>query len=127
MRKEEEKLHRQICTFLRLQYPNLIFNTDLSGIKLTMGQAKKVKLLRSSRGFPDLVIYEPTALYHGLFIEIKCESPYKKKGEIKKNKHLIEQSLMIERLKEKGYYACFVWNFKMFESILTRYLVGERL
>ena len=99
----EEKLHKQICQYISAQYPKLIFNTDLSGLKLTMGQAIKAKNLRSSNGFPDILILEPKIygngeieetqesgdkLSHiipifwfcGLFLEVKKESPYLKDG-----------------------------------------------
>ena len=56
---KEDKLHKSICDYIKLQYPKVIFNTDLSGIKLSIGMAKKVKGLRSSNSFPDITIYEP--------------------------------------------------------------------
>ena len=67
----EENLQIAVCNYLRAQYPKVLFNSDLSGIKLTMGQAVKAKKLRSSKGFPDLVIYEPRGNYHALFLELK--------------------------------------------------------
>ena len=36
----EKTLHRAVCDYLRYQYPDVIFSTDLSGAtKLTIGQA----------------------------------------------------------------------------------------
>src|SRR6056297_3458772 len=71
----EEAIQQQICQYVKVQYPNVLFNTDLSGIKLPMGLAVKVSKLRSSRAFPDLVFYEPRKIngkmYYGLFIELK--------------------------------------------------------
>ena len=70
---KEESLHLAVCNYIRMQYPNVLFNSDMSGVKLTMGQAIKAKRLRSCKGFPDLVIYEPRGEHKGLFIELKRE------------------------------------------------------
>jgi hypothetical protein len=49
----EATVHSQVCKYLNYQYPKVLFNTDLSGIKLTIGQAHKVKSIRSGRAWPD--------------------------------------------------------------------------
>jgi len=84
-----------------LQYPKVLFNVDLSGIRLTIGQAAKVKKLRSGRAFPDMVVYESTKNWHGLFMELKSKSPYQKNGKLYSNNHLREQQIMIFNLKVK--------------------------
>jgi len=119
-----EKLeHRQICQYIKKQYPNVIFNTDLSGIKLNQGQAIAVKSLRSSNGFPDIVIYEPKRGYHGLFIELKRtgEVITKKDGTLK-TEHLKEQSKMISNLAQKGYCARFCIGFAEAKKVIDWYL-----
>jgi len=63
MNISEEKLHSQICEYLRIQYPKILFKSDMSGIRLTIGQAKKVKKLRSSNAFPDIEILEKSLLF----------------------------------------------------------------
>jgi len=113
----EEQLHKQICDYLHLQYPKVLFNTDMSGIKLTAGQAKKVCKLRSGRGFPDITIYGKKAI----FIEVKKESPFNKNGDLKhcwvypKNKpkydRFSEQNEWHERLRAIGFVGGFFWNF----------------
>jgi hypothetical protein len=129
---KEENLHKAICDYIKLQYPKVIFNTDLSGIRLTQGQAREVKNLRSGNGFPDIVIYEPkgeivhnnivTYLYCGLFLEVKKESPYKKDGKLKSNKHLENQDKMHQELRKRGYMAQFVWDFDNTKFIIDNYL-----
>jgi hypothetical protein len=119
----EAQLHKQICQYLKLK--GCIFNTDMSGIKLTIGQAKKMKSLRSSRAFPDIVIYEPRDRFHGLFLEVKKESPYKKNGELKSGEHLREQLEMMDILFDKGYLTSFVWSFDMAKTIIDDYLEGR--
>ena len=119
---KEESLHKQICNYIKLQYPKVIFNTDLSGIKLTIGQAVKLKSLRSSRAFPDLFVYEPRGCFKGFFAEIKRDNPYKKDGKLKANDHLKEQAEMIFKLLERGYYGGFYWDFEQFKKSFDLYI-----
>ena len=131
----EERLHAQICEWLKLAHPKVLFNTDMSGITLTMGQAVKAKKLRSSNGFPDIAIYETSAKYCGLFIELKKETPYKQNGELKKltktekingvkvkYDHYQRQNNIHIELRKRGYFACFSWSFEQTKDIIDRYL-----
>ena len=95
MRKTEENLHLKICNYLRKNYPDVLFRTDFSsGMKMSPGQAAKHKKFQKSRAWPDLFIAESNTLASGLFLEIKAENVivFKKNGEIRQNKHLIESA-----------------------------------
>ena len=123
----EETIQKQICQYVKMQYPDILFNTDLSGIKLPMGLAVKVSKLRSSRAFPDLVFYEPRKIngkmYYGLFIELKKDGVkiFKRNGAVVANGHIKEQIKMITKLSEKGYYACFAIGFDEAKEIIDNY------
>ncbi len=129
----EKTLHKAVCDYLRLQYPNVLFNSDLSGsMKLTIGQATAMKRLRSNRGFPDLCIYEPRTIdygydmihsYHGLFIELKKEGEkiYKKNGDFT-TPHIEEQDGVIHLLRERGYKADFAVGFNEAKALIDLYL-----
>jgi hypothetical protein len=119
---KESDLHRQVCEYLKIQYPKVLFNTDMSGIRLTIGQAIQAKRLRSGNGFPDLMILEPRGAYCGLFIELKKETPYLKSGLLKHDKHLAEQEIMISELVKRGYFATFAWKFEHCKMIIDVYL-----
>jgi len=119
---KEEQLHKQICDYIKLRYPKVLFNTDMSGMKLTMGQAKKAKGLRSSNGFPDISIYHPVGMWYGLFLEVKKATPFKLNGELKKNDHLEEQYEMLLKLNSLGYFASFTWSFNHAKEIIDRYM-----
>jgi hypothetical protein len=124
----EKILHRQVCTYLKLQYPSIIFNSDLSGAtKLTINQATQMKALRSSKGFPDIVIYEPRGIYHGLFIELKKEGTklFNKKYEPATD-HLKEQFDMMNKLSAKGYSCHFAIGFESAKKILDEYLQDKK-
>jgi len=120
----EPTVHNQICQYLKYQYPNVLFNTDLSGIKLTIGQAKKVKALRSCRAWPDIFIPEPRNGYHGLYIELKADDVTitKKNGELKKDWHIKEQFDLICKLNYRGYAAYFACGFDEAKNIIDNYL-----
>lgn len=127
MRKTEENLHLKICDYLRKNYPDVLFRTDFSsGMKMSPGQASKHKKFQKSRAWPDLFIAESNTLASGLFLEIKAENVivFKKNGEIRQNKHLIEQDKMLEELSKKGYRARFAIGYDQAIFEIQEYL-GE--
>lgn len=136
----EHSLYEQIARYLQQQYPGVIYRFDLAAdIKLTPGQAAKHHRLHPERGYPDLLIAESSeninnkdwngvvrewGFYFGLYIEIKTESnsPYKKDGTLKKDKHLEEQAKMLERLRARGYKAEFGVGIEECKKIIDEYL-----
>ena len=91
MKTSEEAIHFQVAEYIRLQYPDVLFRTDLSGIKLTVGQAVKINRLQDGRrGWPDIFIAEPRGGFYGLYGEIKTESSeiYRKNGLLRTTKHI---------------------------------------
>lgn len=106
----EKDLHILIVSYIRTKYPDVIFRTDFaSGMRLSIGMAKRHKALQYSRAYPDLFIAEPRGKYCGLFIELKTDTNviWKKDGSLRKNKHHEEQATMLQKLNEKGYKAVF--------------------
>lgn len=125
-RQPEFELQSQICRYLRLQYPKVVFLSDtVASFKLTPAQAMRNKQIQKS-GFkiPDLLILEPNKEYAGLMIELKVKDPHKKNVDIRSNAHLKGQEKAIEILNEKGYLACFCWDFEMTKQIIDNYLKG---
>ena len=123
MKKKEESLQIAVCRYIAHKYPDVIFSCDLaSGMKLTIGQAVKAKKMRSSRAYPDLFIAEPRGGYAGLYLELKTVSPWKKTGGLKKDKHLEEQSEMLDRLWLKGYMAVFAVGIDEAIKIIDNYM-----
>lgn len=121
----EHNLYEQIARYLQLQYPNVIYRFDVGAdLKLTMGQAVKHKRLHPERGYPDLFIAKARGEYHGFYLEIKTKtnSPYKKDGTLKKDKHLEEQARTLEKLRARGYRAEFGVGFSECKQIIDEYL-----
>ena len=126
MKHDEYELQRQISWYLHVQYYDVLFLSDtIANLKLTKMQAIRNKRIQKE-GFktPDLLILEPRNGFSGLFIELKIATPFKKDGVIKASTkdHLKGQLESIEKLKAKGYFCCFSWNFDMTKDILDNYL-----
>lgn len=124
---KEAALHRHVCDYLRAQYPHVLFTSEASGLRLTIGQAKQMKRLRSGNGFPDMMIFEPRGDYHGLFIELKAEgTKLTKKSGGWATVHLAEQSEILCDLTEKGYLAEFAVGFEEAKQIIDEYLKAPK-
>ena len=75
----ESREQTQLLKWFKLQYPNIRYAEHLGGIKLTIGQAKKVKASGDKKGHPDITIYrtlfdrwdDNIFKYCGLQIELK--------------------------------------------------------
>lgn len=117
-------LQRQVCRWLSLQYPTVLFLSDtIASVKLTLPQQGRNKLIQKDNfKTPDLLIFEPRLGYAGLFIELKVKSPFKKDGSLLKDEHLEGQEKTMSDLRERGYFACFSWSFDMTVKIVTKYL-----
>lgn len=67
----EDDVQTAFVTYLKLQYPKLLYCASLGGIRTSIKQARKAKRTGYIKGFPDIQILHPNKTYHGLFIEIK--------------------------------------------------------
>lgn len=127
MIKKEETLHLKVCDYLRKNYPDVLFRTDFSsGMKMSPWQAAKHKKFQKSRAWPDLFIAESGVVKfkegplivnlrkNGMFLELKADGVklYKKDGTLRKNKHIEEQAEMLEKLRNRNYYAEFAIGYK---------------
>jgi hypothetical protein len=121
----EKSLHENVCDYIRLQYPQARFKTDLSGIYLggKWSLLNHVKRTTSHSGFPDLIIYEPRGAYCGLAIELKAEgkSPFKKDGSLKKDDHIESQAAWMDTLQRCGFYAVFAVGFYEAKIVIDEY------
>lgn len=127
MQRKEENIHNAVCQYLKLQYPNVLFITDMSGVKLSIGSAVKAKKQRcATYKIPDLTILHPAKGFHGLSIEIKKDvsEVFKKNGELKKNQHIEAQNKSILHLKKQGYKALFGCGFEHCKNVIDSYLQG---
>jgi len=124
MKQTEALLQQAVCKYITLQYPDIIFASDLSGVKLSIGVAKKLKMLKSEKGIPDLTLYEPRKGYHGLCIELKRDGVklFKKDGITYSDPHYAEQAEVLSRLSTKGYLAVFCIGWDQARGTIDGYL-----
>jgi hypothetical protein len=114
---------KQIATYLRYQYPKILFHWDLAGLNLSRAQAGMMKAIQGQRGYPDLFIIESRGEYHGLFLEIKKEGfKLTKRNDEYVNDHVTEQSFYLHNLEMRGYKAFFVCGFEEAVKIIKEYL-----
>lgn len=104
----EKEIHVNICEYLRLQYPELLFTSDAGGLRVSMGVIMEVKRKSCNYKIPDLLIFQRNSQYNGCFIEIKRSKDdlYLKSGKLK-NDHVKAQEQCLFMLREQGYYAEF--------------------
>lgn len=120
----EFALQKLVTEYLRLQYPNVLFLSDARAfLKLTIPQALRSKSVQKPDfACPDLMVFEARKNFHGLFIELKKESPFKKDGALKKDVHLSAQQDAQDVLRVKGYCTSFEWDFDTIKTLLDWYL-----
>ena len=120
----EKQIHLQVCRYLDLQYPKVIYTSDSSGVRVSIGMAKALKAIRC-KGYkiPDLIIMHPNKLYHGLIIEIKKDLSkiLTKSGTFRNDQHVQDQLKSLEELKRLGYAAIFGCGFDHCKSVIDEY------
>jgi len=124
MRKAEERIQTAVCNYLKYQYPNVVFTSESSGIRVSMGVAIQMKKQRSLHKLPDLIILQPNKYHHGLVLELKKSKAelYKKNGEFKKSEHIEEQNKTLKLLANNGYKALFACGFDEAKDIIDDYM-----
>ena len=119
---KEESLQIAVSTYIKLQYPDVVFTAESSGIRLPIGLAVKTSKQRSKHKQPDMIILEPNMSYHGLVIELKKEGWRLKDGSIPNDEHTRKQRDTLDLLNKKGYYACFASGFDEAITIIDLYM-----
>jgi hypothetical protein len=122
---KEERIQIMVSQYLRLQYPNVYFTMDFSGLKLPIGLATKAQKQRSTHKLLDLMIFEPRENYNALVLELKDgeDKVYTKKRDFRNTEHVIEQNKSIEHLKSKGYYCCYAFSFDHAKHLIDSYMI----
>jgi hypothetical protein len=122
--KKEESVHEKVCQYLDKEYPGVIYTSDSSGVKLTIGQATKLKKLRCKKyKIPDLLILAPNKMYSGLIIEIKTSNNevYTKSGQLRESEHIQDQNATLHELSKLGYMAVFGCGYDNCVEIIEHY------
>lgn len=138
----EEKVHIFFADWIKWKYPDLRFNVDCSGMRITMGLRMKLKRMRSEHKKLDFFLEEPVGDYSGLYIEIKKDrdSLFYKNGGLKPRIKTLKDGTKVDDHKEqwleildcrrRGYAAYFACGKEHCIETLERYLSlkkGEKL
>ena len=124
-KKSEESQQTLFVNYLRKTYPHIIWRANPEGIRLSIGQAVRLKKNGViQRSLPDVEVFYPTTLYYALFIEMKKEDfkLRKENGDLYKNPHISEQLETLTKLNALGYYATFATGFEHAKNILDAYI-----
>jgi len=114
----------QLAEYMRLQYPQVLFRSDLGGVRLSPGLRMRMARLQSGRSWPDFFVAYPSHGYHGLFIEIKKPNTkiYTNKMQLVANPHIRAQYAMLQHLFTLGYQAQFGVGFERCKVLVDGYL-----
>ena len=136
----EEKEHIAFAEWIQWRYPELRFNVDCSGMRISMGLRMKLKRMRSHHKKLDFFLEEPRGDYSGLYLEIKKSSIIKKDGTLKprfktdkqgnKTDDHQEQWQEIQDCRKRGYAGYFAFGKEHCIETLEKYLSvkkGEKL
>ena len=120
----EFQLQCAIAEYLRTAYPKVKFLSDVrAALKLTIPQQVRSKKVQADNfACPDMVIFAARKGYHGMFLELKAQTPFKKDGALKTDPHLARQDEAIYGLMEEDYYAHFYWDFDTAKDTIDWYL-----
>lgn len=121
----EEKIQIELFKYLSRQYPHVMAISEPSGLRVSMGLARKLKKLRSAHTHADIYILQPSGKYHGLVIELKAKNIYKKDGTLFKDDHLADQQRTLDSLNKLGYYATFAVGLDEAIEVLDNYMNGN--
>jgi hypothetical protein len=122
--EKEWSIQLAFCKWLRLQYPDVRFRSDIqSAGKLTPQMQNIKKILDPHRGWPDIMVYLRKNQYVGLGIELKRldSGIWLKDGTLSNDKHVQEQHQMHEFLRSIGYRVEFAEGFDQAVEVFERY------
>ena len=124
-KNKEESLQIALSRYIKLKFPEVVFTSESSGVRVSMGTAVKMKKQRSVGKLPDMIVLEPKGKFHGLIMELKDgrDKVYSKvDGSFLKNKHVTAQIKTLRHLSAKGYYTCFVCSIDEGMSTVQGYM-----
>jgi hypothetical protein len=125
----EYRVYAAVATYLKYQYPNVLYHFDPTGLHLTKTQAGMLKAIQGGKGYPDLFIIEPSknGKWKGLFIEIKHAGTklLTKDCNNWKDNHITTQAMYLDSLRKRGFFADFCCGFDKCKKVIDLYLKGS--
>ncbi len=103
------------CKWLKIQYPQVRFRSDIQSAGKLSPAMQNIKLIIDPwRAWPDIQIYHKVGNYCGLMIEMKRldSGTFLKDGSLSSQKHVQEQAEMHQYLRTLGWSVCFAEGFE---------------
>jgi hypothetical protein len=125
LKDTEWKIQLQLCKWIKLQYPNLLFRSDIQSAGKLSPQMQNIKLILDPfKSWPDVQIYLPKGQYIGLHIELKRinSGTFLKDGSLSSGKHVQEQAEMHNLLRSLGYKVVIAEGFEQAKEVLESYM-----
>jgi hypothetical protein len=126
VKQSEWSIQLQFCKWIKLQYPNVIFRSDIQSAGKLSGQMQNIKqILDPFKGFPDVQVYHKSGNYIGLFLELKRlnSGTFLKDGSLSKSKHVQDQAEMHNYLRLLGYKVEIAEGFDQAKRKFEEYLM----
>jgi hypothetical protein len=113
MFKEEYHIQTALIHWLRMQHPGVLFTiAPVGAIRIPAHVGAAYKRMGYSRGTPDILIFEPSKEYHGLFVELKAP-----KGRLSP-----EQKEWLACLEDRGYQTAVCRSCEEAIIVIEKYL-----
>jgi hypothetical protein len=126
LKQSEWSVQLQFCKWIKLQYPNLLFRSDIQSAGKLSPQMQNIKqILDPFKAWPDVQVYLPKGGYIGLHIELKRlnSGTFLKDGSLSSGKHVQEQAEMHKVLRSLGYRVEFAEGFEEAKRVLESYFL----
>jgi hypothetical protein len=125
----ENAEQQSVVNYLKTVYPNVLFTTGLLGIHLPEWAMWLLVTLGYKAGTPDILIFEPRGMHHGLMMEMKRpRSEYMENGKKKikyQGKLSDEQKAVLNELQKRGYYIAVCYCYDEAKRVIDEYLVKD--
>ncbi len=109
---KEDNLLLSVASYLRLQYPNVLFCHIANERKTSVWQGAKLKKLGVRAGMPDILIFQPNKTYSGLALELK----------IKPNKPTKNQLEVLTMLSNNNWNTAVCYSFDEAKNLIDNHL-----
>jgi hypothetical protein len=114
------------CKWLKMQYPQVRFRSDIQSAGKLSPAMQNIKLILDPfRGFPDITIYLKRGKFCGLMLEMKRLNSglYLKDGSLSNSKHVQEQDKMHEFLRDNAWKVEFAEGMDGAIDLFENYLL----
>jgi len=115
MKHDEHKHQCAFVRYIRLRYKDVLFSASVAGsVQMSVQQWRRATEAGYTKGFPDIVVYEPRGSFHGMAIEMK-----RKGGRVQP-----EQEKVLDMMRQRGYDAVVCYGADEAIEAFDEYMKG---